>query len=1248
MLQPYLPRLIVDWRREHGEANYAVVPGSLVSLDIEGFTSLSERLRANGRRGAEELIVLVSTVFERLIEVAHRHGGDVLKFRGDALLLLFSHPEHEVRACGAACDMQRLLEGMGATASSVGPVHLRMASGVHSGDCHFFLVGSTHRELLVTGPAATAVVELESAAESGDVLVSPDTAQALPLSWLIGERDGAMLVRTPSAVVPVTSVVVERDSDGDLEPFIPEPLRRHVGSGAGDGEHRIATVAFLKFSGVDAWLAAEGIAAVHAELELLGRTVGDVVSELAVTWLESDVDVDGGKLYLVSGAPTSSGEDEERMLRAVQATLRVPTRLTLRCGVTRGPVFAGEIGAASRRTYAVMGETVNLAARLTARAEPSGMLATADVLEHSRMQFDSSLQPYLVKGVERPVVGYAVGEATSVRERVEEQLPLAGREAELEALRAAVESARAGEFRLVELVGEPGIGKSRLVAELKEVARGFQQLETRCEAYERTNAYFAVRSLLRPLAGCTPEQTPAEAGAQLERFVQSALPELASWLPLLAIPFDAEVPATPESEAIDTAFRFDKVHDVVAQFMSRVLLMPTLAIVEDVHWIDDASAFLLRHLVTSALPRPWLICVTRRPEGESFSTDGEQVDLGPISAEETASLTLAAAGDFVLSEFQVTALAERAGGNPLFVRELVAASRVGEGLDVLPETVETLLTSRIDRLDPADRLLLRYAAVIGPRFDASLVNEILAGEAAESAGSDRWQRLSEFVERETSERMRFRHDLVCAMAYEGLSFRRRREIHGKVGAALEARGEDPALLSLHFLEAGEHERAWRYSVAAGREAEAQHANVVAAELYDRALAAAAELPDLLPDEVVPILESLGKVASLFAAYERANAAYDRALDLVADDLVARTRLMRKVGATLERLGRQDESLEWFDRALADLEGSEGVDVMENRVGLELAYTGRLYYQSRFDECIAWGQRALAHAEEIDLESEIAHACSILSLASAQAGRPDERYQQRALEIYERTGELVGYGVLLNNMGLEAFEAYRWDEALELFGRAAELSERAGDVTNVARVHHNEADVLAERGFLAEAEQLLRDALRVWRAASYALAIAISSSNLGRVLARAGRTDEACELLEEARTSFLEFGNSAWAAEASARIAEAHVVAGEYREALETGSAALDEAQASDAPPVLQAVIERQLGYALVQGRQSDEAAAHFARSLELARELGADLEIALTLRALVDTGLSDPDATDESEAILARLGVIALPRIPLP
>ena len=143
-------------------------------------------------------------------------------------------------------------------------------------------------------------------------------------------------------------------------------------------------------------------------LAALGSLVGRVTSELGLTWLETDIDIDGGKLYLTAGAPSSTGADEERMLRALRAILDADSALTLRAGVNRGPAFAGDIGASARRSYAVMGDTVNLAARLAARAEPGEILATGEVLERSRTHFETAAQPFLVKGKERAITAYSV------------------------------------------------------------------------------------------------------------------------------------------------------------------------------------------------------------------------------------------------------------------------------------------------------------------------------------------------------------------------------------------------------------------------------------------------------------------------------------------------------------------------------------------------------------------------------------------------------------------------------------------------------------------------------------------------------------------------------------------------------------------------------------------------------------------------------------------------------------------------
>src|SRR5436853_1551174 len=165
-LRAYLPRLVVDWATSAPEETFREIDGTLVSVDLSGFTALSERLAAKGRAGSEELILVISGVFEGLIGITQRRGGDVLKFRGDALLLLFEGAGHEERACHASIEMQWFIEHAGSTMSSVGPVALRMSTGVYTGPIHAFLVDGTHRELMVTGPATTETFRLEDASQA--------------------------------------------------------------------------------------------------------------------------------------------------------------------------------------------------------------------------------------------------------------------------------------------------------------------------------------------------------------------------------------------------------------------------------------------------------------------------------------------------------------------------------------------------------------------------------------------------------------------------------------------------------------------------------------------------------------------------------------------------------------------------------------------------------------------------------------------------------------------------------------------------------------------------------------------------------------------------------------------------------------------------------------------------------------------------------------------------------------------------
>jgi predicted ATPase/class 3 adenylate cyclase len=1239
---PYLPRLIRDWPG----GSFLELEGTLVSLDISGFTRLSERLQAKGRAGAEELVLAVSGVFHGLIGIAEQHDGDVLKFRGDALLLLFHGPSHERRASLAASHMQWLIGTTGKTMSSVGSVTLRMAIGIYSGPCHFFLVDGTHRELVVTGPAATATIGLESQATAGQVLVSPQTASALEQAWLGPVRHGARLLRKDVGDDDVSAhlAAVESEPGDDLTQYVPEPLRAHLLLEAGEAEHRQVTAAFLEFSGVDELLATEGPEAVHARLETLAGLVGDEAAHLGLTWLESDIEHDGGKLYLVGGAPSSTGADEERMLRLLRTVLETFDGLPIQAGVNRGPAFCGDIGSDSRRTYAVIGDTVNLAARLMGRAERRGLLATADVLDRASTRFDTAPLPFLMKGKERPITAYQVGGAIGVKEEeTQAELPFVGRDAELAALVFALGAARARQQQLIEIVGEPGIGKSRLVEELKTQALGFTQLISRCDAYQATTPYFVFAALLRPLAGITGDMPPADAGAHLAAWVSAVMPDLAPWLPLLAIPFGAEVAPTLEADQIAATHRREKLLEVVEQFLARILLTPTLIVIEDAHWIDDASRELLRHVTATAAPRPWLICVTQRPQADSLAREvggHTQLQLAPLGPNAATALALSAAGDFALSADALTTLTARAGGNPLFLRELVVAVRSHTGGD-LPDSVETLILSRMDTLAPEDRFLLRNASVLGGSFELDLLAEIVAEELPDVGDLSHWEELAEFVAWEGSGSLRFVHDLFRAVAYEGLSFRRRREIHARVGAALERRGGDHALLSLHFQTAGEHEKAWRYAVGAGRDAQARYANVDAAELYERALDAAAEL-QLTSDEVVSVAESLGDVCELAARYDAAEAAYSRSRSAIPkEDVLGHARLMWKEGVLRERLARYPDALRWYRRALNSLADVEAADAIA--VELELAYAGAKHRQGRFREAVEWAGRAAEHAERAGLKAQLAHAFHLLDIGHTRLADGDHSFRGRALPIYEEIGDLLGQARVLNILGIDAYFDGRWDEAASYYRRCRDAAEGAGDVVVSATAINNEGEILSDQGRLEEARAAFDEALRVWRAAQYRVGVALATSNLGRVAARSGDFVTAYKLFADASAQFSEIGAGSLVLETTIREAECLVLEGRHKEA----AAALRKLQADDgAGTAERAIVERLAGYAIVQSRAPfAKARPHFDAALDAARSADRQYELALTLRAIAETGGGDGS---EAAALLEQLGVVSTPRVPLP
>ncbi len=1259
------------------------VEGGLVFADISGYTRLSERLASRGRAGSEEAVELIDSVLRAIIDAIEARGGDVLDFAGDALVALFDGDDAPLRATSTAAAIRGWFDRRAADVTSVGRVVLRAAVAVATGPVDLVLAGSDEMVLCTAGPTATRLVLLERAASGGDVLVCETTAAALAGQVRLIPRGGGYLLPgsvTPAALIGADAAYRGVDPSEDLR-LVPRPLRESVAGGTFglESDHRLATMAFLVTGGLDQRFATDP-ADVARDLDDLFRAAGDITAQHGVTMLTTDVTADGVALFLGAGVPLATGNAEERMLRALRAILTTPVaeRLHARAGTHRGPVFAGVVGAPHRAIYSAMGDTTNLAARLAFRALPGELLATSEVVSRSTVEFALEPAPeFRPKGKAFVVTPLRVGREIGRQGRTVERLPLVGRDRELHDLTDRLEAALAGAGGALTLVGEPGVGKSRLAAEILEDHRIRTRVVVRFTVGDESTPYAGLVRSLRDLAGLDePDSSPAAEAATLgtERFAAwatSFLPEVGPWLPLLGMPFGIVLPDSPETARLAPRFRRRRLHEVVVGLMVAVLGPGSVLLLEDLHWSDEASTALLHELATRAEGEGWLVLALSRDSDTALDRHRyPMIELTGLGSEAVAALAVAATAATPLSDAELRSIVERGAGNPLFVRELATATADrANPSEELPGELEQLLAARIDRLAPTDRALLRRAAVLGRSVDLGVLAQILPGDE-HVQDVTRWGALGEFVEWSGAGHLRYRHDLFCQAAYAGLAERVRRDLHARAAEVIERHAGAEldgvaAVLAGHHARAGSHVEAFRFGRRAADLARAQVAHVDALGLYERSLSSGV-LAGVDKLELAQVAEALGDVAELAGRYDRAMSGYAAARRLrraaaapgvsgndgAAQQAVglppdALARAARKSGVVCERMGRYPQALAWYSRAERLLADTESLDGQRARLLLDRA--GVRQRQGRPADTVTLALAAAATAERLgDLELQ-AHAYYLLHAAYGDLGRREAvAYRDLALPIYEQLGDLVGQGNVLNNLGVDAYFEGRWVESLDYYRRSHEARERVGDVANAATESNNEAEILSDQGHLAEARTLFENALRVWRAAGFEIGVALVTSNLGRLTAREGRAQDALPILREALDRFEALGSQSFVQETNARLAETLLLAGHVEEAADLARTVLDKVRRSGEDGQLAAPLERTLGWCHLDRGETSTAAQRFAASLEAARRAESPFDIALTRHAQLALpsgalGAQEREvAADEARRLLDGLGVTAV------
>jgi class 3 adenylate cyclase/tetratricopeptide (TPR) repeat protein len=1252
-LAPYVPRAILARLARPISVLAETVECTFVFADVSGFTRLSERLARRGQEGAEQLVDVINGCFTALLAEAYGRGGSLVKFGGDAMLLLFydqvGDQNHALRACCAASEMRRTLREVGRVRAGDANVTLRMSVGVHSGEYTMFVVGGSHRELLIGGAAATTIVGMEAAASAGQILVSPQTAQRLPrgcIGSLTGE--GVLLSRPPPACEWTPPAGLPMPSPRAVEDFLPPAVRAHLLSGSAGPEHRNATIAFVQFGGLDQLIAEEGPAGAARALDVVVRLVQDAADRYDVSFLDTDISADGAKIRLSAGAPRVMGDDEERMLLALRHIIESDPPLPVRVGVNHGPVFTSPVGPAYRRWYAVMGDTVNLAARLVAKAPAGHLYATRDVLRGAKTTFrQTELEPFAVKGKSRPARAWDVGRphrgASSHEIRLE--VPLVGRETELEFLRAAIAGAQRGSGGLVELIGETGSGKSRMLAEAGKLAGGMVKLRAECEVYTHDTPYSAWRDLLRQLLGLGADVSSPRVIDRLREEIDGSDPELRPWISMIGIVFDVDIAPSAEVEALSEAARPAKLHEVVLRFLRRALVVPTFLEIEQAHLMDAASVELFEALAGELESTAWAVVVARRDESGGLSLPAQphpRFELAPLSLEETRTLALTTPEASQLPPHVIELAVERSGGSPQFLFDLLAAAATGNR-EALPDSVSAATMARIDALYPADAAIVRRAAVLGQAFHPARLADVLAPDLA-LPDEGFWDRMSVLFTREADGQVRFRRLALQEAAYASLPFKLRRRLHQAVAQRLEREqgGEHdpgPAVLSHHCARAGDHARAYRYAMLGAERATERFSHADAVRLYRRAIEGGRALGQEADDRALAeAWEQMGEALRCIGEPVEASRALTEARRLLRDDPIAQARLCDRQAEVAERSEALSGAVRWLTRGLRSVDGLDSLEAMRSRARLRSHLAGVRNRQGRWAEAVRVSRQAIAEAEAVDEPLAVARACYALDWALRECGHPeDANHSWRALQIYRQLGDPERESTVLNNLGMFAYFEGRWDDALALYRRSRASSERAGTPGDVARSDCNIGEILSDQGRVEEAREHLERARRVWSGTREPHSVAFIDVLLGRLATRRGQGGEAVPRLEVAMNELRRFGMDAYAGFAQALVAEAEAVGGDPERGLRLARAQL-KARDRNGP-----LLRRVVGIALARLGRIDEARDELVVALESAREHCAEYDVAATVEVMEALDAADRDLRRERDEILDRLKIVRLP-----
>ncbi len=887
----------------------------------------------------------------------------------------------------------------------------------------------------------------------------------------------------------------------------------------------------------------------------------------------------GDALLAFFGAPVGHEDDPERAVRAGLDLLSEVRQFAdevrdeygiefqMRVGINTGDVVVGEVGSDLAYEYTAMGDAINLAARMEQTARPGIVQISEFTYKFIAPLFEvEQLGDIHVKGKRRAVQAYAVLRPKSAPDRTRGiaglNSPIVGRQREIRTLQKTISATLSGRGQIVGLIGEAGLGKSRMIEEVirewKAQAQSASDLVIyRGVSFERERPYGIFRRSLLEQFG-VGEQEPPE--LIIEAMVRAAGPDAevhnsfrkfaAAVKGLLRLSSDdADSNRALEGET----FKQELFEGILSPIRHRLKVFPTLFILDDLHWADPASVELVGQILAMADDYPCMFMFATRPERSSpgwrlvqtaeleFHHRYRAIALGRLSPEASGLLIANLLEIDAMPEAVRAAINDKAEGNPFFIEEILRsllesgaieqengkARWRGGSVDAsieLPDNVNALLTARIDRLEPHLRRTLQLAAVIGRHFSKIVLEQISDWPEEVRNHLNIFERQGLVVPTDNADRFGFRHDLTREAAYGSILKKQRPRLHQHVGEVMEEifaqqLVEQAPLLARHFAQAGDRQKGREYALLAGQEAARIHAVSEAIHFFGQALEHSKRLKLPLAEQA-PIYSRLGRSLELASRFEEAFTLYDELDRLANRDGEKPLRLEAMLGkATLRVIANTyydpvegKQLLEQASR-LADEVGDAGSrakilwQLMLLDISTDMDVEARLRY----------GEEALELARSVgqeELTAFILHDLWYAYGGSGQWARALEALEE-ACEIWQELGNkpMLSESLLRRSLSYQAMgqneQAIRYSEEAFAYG----LQSNNADQKAISRSLIG--TVYVERGDWMRAIEIMEETIEYGRTVTNVTACIGTRSDLALLYLELGQTGRALALVEEA-------------------------------------------------------------------------------------------------------------------------------------